>query len=461
MSSASNASNVADDVESSSAVAAASLVEMGALGRQRQEQALVVESNVMMNVNDDEMVGLLQDSTSSTSLSSSSSSSGTAAASSGVIDEVYPVVEQVQVVPSSSQTQSRPMRVRRSGAIPSLRGGGRASASSRLRSPTTISTTGSISSSPASARASNRVAVAAAVAPTRAQRRNWDRRAQQWLLDDRKRDLVQLAWYLYGLYVWAAQCQACARTNFSMYLIFTLTLLVGVLHWTVIFALWLVARVRERLDALEGGAGVAAAAAGGVNADLNNRLNPTWWWRKLITTVMWMVLSDSGRRMLEGLDLTNQFDLETGMNRLARGGTNERMIELLPRRVVGGAEGETKKAEEKEQDEDEKESKSERESESESECDEDSSTSKKSCAICLGEFEAGDCVITLPACFHEFHEECVSRWLMDKTTCPICRNDVQQSLSSSVLPLAHDALDLEADHDNSNNNENISVVLVV
>lgn len=43
------------------------------------------------------------------------------------------------------------------------------------------------------------------------------------------------------------------------------------------------------------------------------------------------------------------------------------------------------------------------------------------CPICLQEIELGSTVIYL-GCEHCFHKECIYRWLEEKTTCPVCRN---------------------------------------
>ncbi|KAF8701006.1 hypothetical protein HU200_033898 [Digitaria exilis] len=47
------------------------------------------------------------------------------------------------------------------------------------------------------------------------------------------------------------------------------------------------------------------------------------------------------------------------------------------------------------------------------------------CAVCLGEYAAGEEVRVLPACRHGFHRECVDRWLLTRApTCPVCRATV-------------------------------------
>ena len=47
----------------------------------------------------------------------------------------------------------------------------------------------------------------------------------------------------------------------------------------------------------------------------------------------------------------------------------------------------------------------------------------KKCTICISEYEEGDNIRTLP-CFHEYHVQCIDPWLLDNSTCPICRLNV-------------------------------------
>ncbi|GAB4826802.1 hypothetical protein Ancab_033683 [Ancistrocladus abbreviatus] len=43
------------------------------------------------------------------------------------------------------------------------------------------------------------------------------------------------------------------------------------------------------------------------------------------------------------------------------------------------------------------------------------------CCICLGVFEDGDKVKVLPKCQHRYHCDCVDRWLISHSNCPLCR----------------------------------------
>ena len=47
----------------------------------------------------------------------------------------------------------------------------------------------------------------------------------------------------------------------------------------------------------------------------------------------------------------------------------------------------------------------------------------KQCTICLGNFVIGKEILTLP-CFHFFHVDCISKWLMKKKICPICLSSI-------------------------------------
>jgi len=45
---------------------------------------------------------------------------------------------------------------------------------------------------------------------------------------------------------------------------------------------------------------------------------------------------------------------------------------------------------------------------------------KRSCVICISNFDNGDKVLTIP-CYHLFHTTCLKNWFKTNNTCPICK----------------------------------------
>ncbi|XP_009602922.1 E3 ubiquitin-protein ligase ATL41-like [Nicotiana tomentosiformis] len=50
------------------------------------------------------------------------------------------------------------------------------------------------------------------------------------------------------------------------------------------------------------------------------------------------------------------------------------------------------------------------------------------CTICLSVLEDGETARTLPNCNHIFHSECIDKWLVSQSTCPICRTEAEPRL---------------------------------
>ncbi|KAI3512452.1 hypothetical protein L1887_19768 [Cichorium endivia] len=57
------------------------------------------------------------------------------------------------------------------------------------------------------------------------------------------------------------------------------------------------------------------------------------------------------------------------------------------------------------------------------------------CSVCLSELEEGEKARILPKCNHAFHAECIDMWFHSHSTCPICRNPVQEQAEISVESL--------------------------
>lgn len=53
------------------------------------------------------------------------------------------------------------------------------------------------------------------------------------------------------------------------------------------------------------------------------------------------------------------------------------------------------------------------------------------CCICLAKYANNDELRELP-CSHLFHKECVDKWLKINALCPLCKNEVGDSLLSSL-----------------------------
>ncbi|GLT49063.1 hypothetical protein SLA2020_226460 [Shorea laevis] len=55
--------------------------------------------------------------------------------------------------------------------------------------------------------------------------------------------------------------------------------------------------------------------------------------------------------------------------------------------------------------------------------------SDNTCSICLSEYQPKEALRTIPECKHYFHADCIDEWLRMNTTCPLCRNAPERSMS--------------------------------
>ncbi|CAI5536197.1 unnamed protein product [Closterium sp. Naga37s-1] len=90
----------------------------------------------------------------------------------------------------------------------------------------------------------------------------------------------------------------------------------------------------------------------------------------------------------------------------------------------------------------------------------------RECAVCLGEYEDGECVKTLPSCGHRFHATCIDIWFCAHTTCPICRFNLkppkhpsQQEDSQGRTSDAGDSGDSSERHATANDEEDPSTTV--
>ncbi|CAM0950473.1 unnamed protein product [Alopecurus aequalis] len=61
------------------------------------------------------------------------------------------------------------------------------------------------------------------------------------------------------------------------------------------------------------------------------------------------------------------------------------------------------------------------------------------CVFCLGELEDGEEWVVLTVCIHEFHRECMAKWLEQrKISCPTCRAVLRPGVSQQTAPALAD-----------------------
>ncbi|KAK6320059.1 hypothetical protein J4Q44_G00091660 [Coregonus suidteri] len=53
------------------------------------------------------------------------------------------------------------------------------------------------------------------------------------------------------------------------------------------------------------------------------------------------------------------------------------------------------------------------------------SAGKTQCQICFSDYTEGELLRMLP-CLHDYHMQCIDRWLKENSTCPICRIDISE-----------------------------------
>ena len=138
-------------------------------------------------------------------------------------------------------------------------------------------------------------------------------------------------------------------------------------------------------------------------------------------------------------------------------GADDRIIKDLPTRKITADElrrkDKTTKGDDENttnNDEDKKETNNDEEEE------EDDDDDAPSCAICMQDYKVDDELRILP-CGHEFHCECVDKWLPMKKICPLCRHDVTKKVQSprnNNNNRNNSNNNQEQSNNNNNNNDN-------
>ncbi|GBG26111.1 E3 ubiquitin-protein ligase ATL42 [Hondaea fermentalgiana] len=78
------------------------------------------------------------------------------------------------------------------------------------------------------------------------------------------------------------------------------------------------------------------------------------------------------------------------------------------------------------------------------------------CSICITEFEPDEELRRLP-CDHFFHKDCVDTWLNQNATCPMCRNDISNTVESDRSKATTSEADSQIERRNADGSMNRSV----
>lgn len=87
-----------------------------------------------------------------------------------------------------------------------------------------------------------------------------------------------------------------------------------------------------------------------------------------------------------------------------------------------------------------------------------SSIDKPKCVICVDEMAKGEKASILP-CNHLFHGDCVTLWLKQHNTCPVCRRSIEEEIHEKPAKTgdqfqAHHQQEHEHHHENVHNTAN-------
>ncbi|XP_045825943.1 RING-H2 finger protein ATL11-like [Trifolium pratense] len=74
------------------------------------------------------------------------------------------------------------------------------------------------------------------------------------------------------------------------------------------------------------------------------------------------------------------------------------------------------------------------------------------CAVCLNEFQDDETLRLIPNCCHVFHPECIDAWLVNHSTCPVCRANLIPKPGSNFVSIQIPDLDTSDSDDPTRNN---------
>jgi len=69
------------------------------------------------------------------------------------------------------------------------------------------------------------------------------------------------------------------------------------------------------------------------------------------------------------------------------------------------------------------------------------SCSQENCSICLAEYQEDEELVELPVCMHNFHKDCIKKWLEKRVECPYCRGDVRINIIRAKEEEKKDSMD--------------------
>merc|ERR1712071_86813 len=80
-------------------------------------------------------------------------------------------------------------------------------------------------------------------------------------------------------------------------------------------------------------------------------------------------------------------------------------------------------------------------------------TPESECCICMEDFTSGDYIV-MTECKHVFHRSCCQEWLLQSSTCPVCRTDIPTAFGEQRSNINATSMESNSNDNISNNNNN-------